>query len=44
VTDNFSTIGWPAGWNMPGDLGSSWTIDFPVQATSYGVPLSSSAT
>jgi hypothetical protein len=44
VTDNFSTIGWPAGWNMPGDLGSNWTIDFPVQATSYGVPLSSSAT
>jgi hypothetical protein len=44
VTDNFSTIGWPAGWNMPGDLGSGWAIDFPVQATSYGVPLSSSAT
>jgi hypothetical protein len=44
VTDNFSTIGWPAGWNMPGDLGSSWTINFPVQATTYGVPLSSSAT
>jgi hypothetical protein len=42
VTDNFSTLAWPAGWNMAGDLGQAWAIDFPVQATSYGVPLSSS--
>lgn len=41
VTDNFSTIDWPAGWNMPSDLGSEWSIDFPVQAPAYGIPLSS---
>jgi hypothetical protein len=44
VTDNFAATGWPAGWNMAGDLGSAWTMNFPVQATSYGVPLSSTAT
>ncbi len=44
VTDNFSTIGWPAGWNMAGDLGTAWMMNFPLQATSYGVPLSTSAT
>jgi hypothetical protein len=44
VTDNFSTVGWPADWNMAGDLGRAWTMNFPVQATSYGVPLSTSAT
>ena len=44
VTDNFSTIGWPAGWDMAGDLGEAWAINFPVQATTYGVTLSSSPT
>jgi hypothetical protein len=42
VTDNFSTLGWPAGWDMAGDLGQAWAINCPVQATSYGVALSSS--
>jgi hypothetical protein len=42
VTDNFSTRGWPAGWDMAGDLGVAWAINFPIQATSYGVALSSS--
>jgi hypothetical protein len=44
VTDNFSTLGWPAGWDMAGDLGIAWAINFPIQATTYGVALSSSPT
>jgi hypothetical protein len=40
VTDNFSTLGWPAGWDMAGDLGQAWAINFPLQATSYGMALS----
>jgi hypothetical protein len=44
VTDNFSSLGWPAGWDMAGDLGQAWAINFPVQATTYGVALSSSPT
>ncbi len=44
VTDNFSTIGWPSGWEMNAQLGSAWSINFPLQATSYGIPLSTSAT
>ena len=42
VTDNFSTNAWPAGWNMAGDLGQAWAVNFPIQATSYGLALSSS--
>jgi hypothetical protein len=42
VTDNFSTLGWPAGWDMASDLGQAWAINFPIQATSYGIALSSS--
>jgi hypothetical protein len=44
VTDNFADIGWPTGWNMAGDLGSAWTVNMPLQATRYGIPLSDSAT
>jgi hypothetical protein len=31
------------GTGMGGDLGAAWTTDFPLQATSYGIPLSDSA-
>jgi hypothetical protein len=44
VTDNFSTLGWPPGWDMATDLGETWAINFPIQATTYGIALSSSAT
>jgi hypothetical protein len=44
VTDNFSTLSWPAGWDMATDLGQTWAINFPIQATTYGVALSSSPT
>ncbi|WP_227307081.1 hypothetical protein [Acidisoma cellulosilyticum] len=40
VTDNFATVGWPAGWEMTAQLGSAWAMNFPLQATSYGIPLS----
>ena len=39
VTDNFASIGWPAGWEMTDQLGSAWGINFPLQATTYGMPL-----
>lgn len=39
VTDNFASIAWPAEWDMSAQLGSLWRFNFPLQATSYGVPL-----
>ena len=44
VTDNFSTLGWPGGWDMAADLGQAWALNFPIKATSYGVALSSGPT
>lgn len=44
VTDNVSTRSWPSGWDMANQLGSIWAFNFPLQATSYGIPLSSTAT
>lgn len=44
VTDNFSTIAMPAGWNASADLGTSWNLDFPLAATFSGVPLSDTFT
>jgi hypothetical protein len=32
VTDNYSTVTPPAGWDIGGDLGTSWAINQPVQA------------
>jgi hypothetical protein len=40
VTDNFSTMTMPAGWNASTDLGSSWNLNFPLSATFSGIPLS----
>jgi hypothetical protein len=36
VTDNLSTVTPPAGWDIAGDLGSSWSLNMPVH-----VPMSS---
>ncbi|MDX6501807.1 MAG: hypothetical protein QOG23_5067, partial [Blastocatellia bacterium] len=40
VTDNFSTIQAPTGWDRGGDLGASWNIDLPLAATLSGIELS----
>jgi hypothetical protein len=42
VTDNFSTITMPTGWNAGTDLGSGWNLNFPLSATFSGIPLSNS--
>jgi hypothetical protein len=43
VTDNFSTIAMPAGWNAGADLGTAWSLNFPLSATFSGIPLSNVA-
>jgi hypothetical protein len=40
VTDNFSEVAAPVGWNVSTDLGTSWIWDFPLAATFSGIPLS----
>jgi hypothetical protein len=39
VTDNLAALVPPVGWSMAADLGSSFAINMPLQATAYGVPL-----
>jgi hypothetical protein len=40
VTDNLASLAPPAGWSMAADLGGAFAFDMPLQATAYGVPLS----
>ena len=45
VTDNLSLVTPPAGWNISGDLGSTWSLNMPVHVpmlTTSGVVLSDS--
>jgi hypothetical protein len=42
VTDNFSQMPMPIGWDVSTSLGTSWRLDCPLSATFSGIPLSGS--
>ena len=43
VTDNAASLPAPTNWNIGADLGSSWSVNFPLQATTYPITLSDTA-
>ncbi len=40
ITDNLASLAAPANWNIGNDLGFAWSVNFPLQATTYPIALS----
>ena len=44
ITDNWASVIPPVNWNIGNDLGSAWAVNMPLQATTYTITLSDTAT